>query len=355
MRQRGYWSWGHRLRLARAFLSGAPVWCTWQVTYRCPLRCRFCDYWRLPAAKSEERPPADFARGSRNLARLGTLMVSLAGGEPLLRDDLEHVIAAVARHHITFVTTCGYGLTADRARALWDAGLWGASVSIDYADPARHDAARGRVGAFDHAVRALEHLSTTRTTWFQQVNLMAVLMHDNLDDLDDLAALALKHRANFMVQPYSPAKTGCRDFLPRAPVVPTVTALKQRWPNVLSNRWFLGRFDEYLNGGVAGCAAGVRFFNIDHRGRVSPCVEQMDAPVGSILEAPIEVLLRRLRRSAADAKRAGQTCRACWYNCRGETEALRTVRGFLEGLPTYLVGPWRCRWATRREPRGARA
>ena len=31
-----------RLRLARTFFSGAPMWCSWQVTYRCMFRCEFC-------------------------------------------------------------------------------------------------------------------------------------------------------------------------------------------------------------------------------------------------------------------------------------------------------------------------
>ena len=334
--------WGHRLGLLRSFLGGSPLWCAWQVTYRCRMRCRFCDYWRLRAPASEELSPADFARGADNLGRLGTLMISLAGGEPLLRDDLEDVVAAVARRHITFFTTSGFGLTEERARALWQAGLWGASVSIDYADAARHDAARGCPGAFDGARRALTALSETRTAWHQQVNLMAVLMHDNLDDLDALAELALRHRANLMVQPYGVRKTGSRAHLPEPPVSARLLQLKRRWPNFLSNRWFLTRFDVHLNGGVPNCAAGVRFFNIDHRGRVSPCVETMDRAVGSVLDDPAPVLVRRLRRSDVRA-----ACRDCWYNCRGETEALYSIRGFIEGLPTYVAGPLRSRWRRR--------
>lgn len=333
---RPFCSWGHRLGLLRAFAAGAPLWCAWQVTYRCNLRCRFCGYWQMRAPASDELTPADFDRGARNLARLGTLFVSLAGGEPLLRDDLEAIIQILARRHIVFVTTNGLNLSAERARNLWQAGLWGASVSIDYADPDRHDRARGRPGAFYHAVQALARLSETRTAWFQQVNLMAVLLHDNLDDLEALALLAQRHRANFMVQPYSPAKTGCREFLPQAPVTARLLDLKRRHPNFLSNPWFLARFDEYLNGGVPDCGAGRRFFNVDHRGRVSRCVEELNRDVGSLLEEPIDRLLRRLRRQRRDAD-----CRACWYNCRGEVEALFTARGLLEGLPTFLTGPLR--------------
>jgi MoaA/NifB/PqqE/SkfB family radical SAM enzyme len=343
MVSRSYSSWGHRFGLLRARLAGAPLWCSWQVTYRCQLRCRFCNYWRMPSSAAEEMTPEEFGRGAENLGRLGTLFVSLAGGEPLLRHDLEAIVAAVARRHITFFTTNGWDLSADRAAALWQAGLWGASVSIDYADAARHDAARGRPGAFRAAVSALEHLSRTRTAWFQQVNLQAVLLNDNLDDLEGLAELAYAHRANLMVQPYSPAKIGRLDLRPQPPVSARLLDLKRRWPNFHSSRWFLARFDQYLTQGIPRCGAGTRFLNIDHCGIVSRCVEEMDQPVGSVLDAPIETLLDRLRQVARNDGR----CRACWYNCRGEVEALYSLRGFIEQLPTYLAGPLRTLWRTR--------
>ena len=189
------------------------MWCTWQVTYRCNFRCGFCHYWKDPTGDRPEQSLDDFAAGSQRLAQMGSLLISLAGGEPLLREDLPDIVREVARFHFPFITTSGWHVTPELADELFEAGLWGASVSIDYADAGRHDKARGTKGAFDRAVAALEHFSNARKYDWQRVNLLAVLLHDNQDQVEDLIRLAAEHDAYFMIQPYSVRKTGSRRFV----------------------------------------------------------------------------------------------------------------------------------------------
>ena len=321
-----------KARLVRAYLARYPVWCAWQVTYRCNFRCRICGYWKEPHSAREELSVRQFERGARNLARCGSLLVNLAGGEPMLRRDLAGVVAALARWHFPFLTTNGWQVPPDRARELWAAGLRGVSISVDYADAARHDAQRGVRGAFREAVRAVEVFRDTRTTCHQRVNVMAVLTADNQDDLEGVVALAQRLGANFMVQPYGVLKTGDASHRPRPPVAQRLLDLHRRYRGFLSNPYFLARFDAALDGGVAGCRAGRATFNIDQQGLVAKCVEDRGRPVGSIVETPMPVLVGRLR----DRWRANR-CRACWYNCRGEVEALYTLRGAASALPILLV------------------
>jgi len=319
-------------RLLRAYVARQPVWCAWQVTYRCNFCCRICSYWKESHSRDEELSVADFARGAANLARSGSLLVNLAGGEPLLRPDLADIVRALARWHFPLLTTNGWRLPPERARELWHAGLWGASVSIDYPDAARHDAQRGRPGAFDEAVRALKTFRDTRTASHQHVNLMAVLTADNQSCVEDVVALASRLGVHFMVQPYGILKTGEESHRPRPPVSARLLDLRRRYSGFLSNPYFLSRFDAALDGGVAGCRAGRATFNIDERGLVAKCVEDRANPVGSIVETPMPVLVRRLR-----AKWRTNTCRDCWYNCRGEVEALYSPRGLASALPLLFA------------------
>lgn len=331
---KAYSPWHKRARLLRAYLTGRPVWCAWQVTYRCNFRCSFCNYWQTPSDPASELTVAEFALGARKLAQWGSLLISLGGGEPLLRPDIVDIVRELARYHFVFITTNGWLVTPALARSLFAAGLWGVSVSMDYGDPARHDRQRGRPGAYQRALSALREFAQARTAPQQRVNLMCVLTHDNVDDLEPLAQVALNLGANLMVQPYSPLKTGERAFLPRPGASRRLQNLRRRFPNFLSHPRFLARFDQALDGGVPGCRAGQSFFNVDESGQVALCVERRCRPLADLLRDDLTVIERRLRRGARRNR-----CQACWYNCRGEVEALYDLRGLLDALPTYLLGP----------------
>lgn len=321
-----------KARLFRTYLGRYPLWLAWQVTYRCNFRCGFCGYWRDEQGRMAEQSLDQIEYGAGQLARVGSMLISLAGGEPLLRDDIVSVTERVARWHLPFITTNGYLMTRDLACELYRAGIWGVSISLDYADATKHDRRRGMRGAFDRAVAALDHLARARRRRWQRLNVLAVLMHDNLDQLDELAKLAASYNAYFMVQPYCPLKTDDWQFVSREPDVSgRLLALRRRHPNMLSNPYFLGRFDEALNGGVGGCRAGKVFFNIDSLGNISICVERRSDPVGNLYRHDMIAILRRMQRLAA-----GNRCQACWYNCRGEVESLYRPYGLVKSLPTYF-------------------
>jgi MoaA/NifB/PqqE/SkfB family radical SAM enzyme len=321
-----------KLGLFRSWVSGHPLWLAWQVTYRCNLRCSFCNYWQHPSRPEEELSVAEFREASRRLADLGAILISLAGGEPLLRDDLVDIVEAVGRYHFPFITTNGWSATPELAGEIFRAGCWGVSVSLDYASAAPHDAQRGRAGAFDRALAAVEMFSRARRHDWQRVNVMCVLVHDNLAEVEKLLKLSARLDAYFMVQPYADIKTGDRTFLASAGVSRELLRLRRAYPNFLSNPDFLERFDRYLaDGRVPGCRAGQAFWNIDERGNAALCVEHRSRPVGNVLTTAPGELVRRLRRAARE-----NSCQRCWYNCRGEIEALYRPWGLLKSLPTYV-------------------
>ena len=320
-------------RLFRAWASRHPMWCAWQLTYRCNFRCRFCHYWHDPLGDVREPTVGDYHEGARKLASYGTMMISLAGGEPLLRTDTPDIIRAIGRFHFPFVTTNGWFVTEQLARDLMQAGAWGVSVSIDYARADRHDHRRGMDGAWQQAWRAVEMLSAARVHRFQRVNVISVLMDDNIDDLGEIQRMAAERDAYFMVQPYGELKTGSSAYAHNdGEVAPRLLALQRSSRNFLSNPYYLSRFDEFLRGGIPGCRAGRAFFNIDSTGDIAICVECKGSPVANLYRDTAGEIHRRLRAAAR-----GNECTKCWYNCRGEIESLFSVRGMIKSLPTLLL------------------
>ena len=110
--------------VAPAAQPGPPLWLLAELTYRCPLHCVFCYNPVDFALNSTELSTDDWLRVLREARVAGSVQCGFSGGEPMLRDDLEVLVAEA--HRLGFYTnllTSGVGLTEARATALKQAGL----------------------------------------------------------------------------------------------------------------------------------------------------------------------------------------------------------------------------------------
>ncbi len=129
---------------------------TLAVTNRCRFHCWHC----YNAGRSQEDLPLDVFRSlAAELQDRGAVVVTLTGGEPLLRKDLDKICRCFDDRSCLIVGTTGEGLTVQRARKLRDSGVFAVGISLDSADPAEHNERRGRKDAFEIALRALESAS----------------------------------------------------------------------------------------------------------------------------------------------------------------------------------------------------
>ena len=103
---------------------GPPLWLLAELTYRCPLHCVFCSNPVDYAAHASELSTDEWKKIFREARAVGAVQLGLSGGEPLLREDLEELVAeARVLGFYTNLITSGVGLTEARARRLKDAGL----------------------------------------------------------------------------------------------------------------------------------------------------------------------------------------------------------------------------------------
>ena len=100
---------------------------------RCNLACKYCNEFD---DFSKPIPLETMKRRIDDLARLGTSVVTLSGGEPLLHPELDEIIAHMRKYSIIAgMITNGYLLTADRIKRLNRAGLDHLQISIDNVMP----------------------------------------------------------------------------------------------------------------------------------------------------------------------------------------------------------------------------
>ena len=101
-----------------------PLWLLAELTYRCPLHCVFCYNPVDFAAHTAELDTAEWQRVLQEGRAMGAVQCGFSGGEPLLRNDLEELVAEARQlGYYTNLITSGVGLTAERAARLRAAGL----------------------------------------------------------------------------------------------------------------------------------------------------------------------------------------------------------------------------------------
>src|ERR1700730_17538462 len=134
-------TWRRAQRAARIAIKGAralldtrhPILVHIVPMRRCNLACAYCNEYD---AVSQPVPLPLMQRRLDKLADLGTSMITVSGGEPLMHPDLDAMIAQMRRRGmISSLITNGYYLSPERIRRLNAAGLDYLQISIDNVEP----------------------------------------------------------------------------------------------------------------------------------------------------------------------------------------------------------------------------
>ena len=100
---------------------------------RCNLSCKYCNEYD---DFSKPVPTETMFRRVDKLAELGTSVITISGGEPLLHPELDEIIRRIRRRGmIAGLITNGYLLTVERIERLNQTGLEWLQISIDNVTP----------------------------------------------------------------------------------------------------------------------------------------------------------------------------------------------------------------------------
>jgi cyclic pyranopterin phosphate synthase len=180
------------------------------VTDRCNFRCFYC----LPHGAPEETAPKEalltyeeITAAVEVFAALGVEKVRLTGGEPMLRRDIETLVAKLARVEGVrdlALTTNGFNL-AERAAGLKAAGLDRVTVSLD----SLKRAAFTEMTGVDMLSRVLEGIRAAQRVGLSPVKINAVVVRDhNEGEVADFAAFAREHAVDVRFIEYMPLDSG---------------------------------------------------------------------------------------------------------------------------------------------------
>jgi MoaA/NifB/PqqE/SkfB family radical SAM enzyme len=235
---------------------------------RCNLACTYCNEFD---DFSKPVPLDEMFRRIDRLGEIGTAIVTISGGEPLLHPELDDVIGRIRHNGIMAgMITNGYLLTADRIQKLNRAGLEYLQISIDNAMP--DEVSKKSLKVLDQKLKLLaEHADF-------QVNINSVL-GSGIKNPDDAQAVAeravalgftstvgILHDGNGQLQPLGPRE---RDIFEK------IMALGKRSFTRVNG------FQHNIAAGLENnwrCRAGSRYLYICEDGLVHYCSQQRGYP-----------------------------------------------------------------------------
>lgn len=262
------------------------------VTGECPYTCEHCSYGGRPTATNETDVWLDVIRQVKSL---GGYTIGFTGGEPLMRDDLPELVAAVKPEMASIVFTTGFGLDADRAARLADAGVDCVMVGVEFATAEKHDRTRGVEGSFDVARRAVEVCQAAGIyTAISTIGTREKIETDELSRIYELGQAWGVHEMRLL----SPVPTGsgarCKGF-----ALTEQEKAKLRRFHIERNRRGRGPvvagFAHLESADLFGCGAGYHHLFIDARGNVCPC-DLTPISFGSITVEPLADIWQRMGR-----------------------------------------------------------
>lgn len=163
------------------------------LTLKCNLNCSFCSITRR--TKLDEFTTEEWLRVIDQIRPFS--LITISGGEPMLRSDFAVILRRCLQKGKVSLSTNGTLLNADLIRLCVERNVFIIGISLDGLAE-KHDALRGKQGAFAKTVGNLEALIRTRgLRKTPLIDVKSVILENNLDDLVGLYTLANTYGADY--------------------------------------------------------------------------------------------------------------------------------------------------------------
>lgn len=275
----------------------------WETTKACPLACPHCRASAVVNRDPNELTTEEGYRILESASEVGKSIIIFSGGEPLLREDLELLIAkAVSLGHKP-VVSCNDGslLTDERIKSLKVAGVKHFSFSMHSEKEEDHDKFVGKAGTYKNALEAFKRIRNNGLTF--QIN--TTVLPGNFKRLESIMNWVIGLEASawhlFFIVPTGRASEGS----PETRLLPQETNETLEEVSRLAD---LEKIDikvtcapQYaqiraIQGKPSGshgrsCMAGNGFLFVSWKGEVKPC-GYFDMSVGNVREKPLNEIYK---------------------------------------------------------------
>ena len=325
--------------------SELPILSEVAVTYRCNLKCTFCyagcNCTTNPVGDNREMSTSEIKQVLQKIYYDAEVpSVSLTGGEPTLRTDLPELIryAKGLGMWVNLITN-GTRISRESARALADAGLDSAQVSLEGVTTEVHERVTMIPQSFGPTVAAVRHLKKAGIP----VHTNTTINRDNLHECARMPAFVKQHLGNKkfsmnLVVPTGSAALNQRLVVRYSELGSHLTAIAaESKRHDVEFMWYsptpMCMFNPVANGlGNKGCSACDGLLSVGANGDVIPCASY-DESVGNLLQQDVqEIWTARRAEDFRNKALAHPECRNCEHFaiCNGACPLYWRQLGFAE-------------------------
>ena len=260
-----------------------------QMTNRCPLRCKMCDIWKLNASPEKELSVEVMKRIIDECKDLGINYVSFVGGEALVRreDTLELVEYADSKGLHTTIVSNAHFLDKEICGRVLGTRLKRLALSLDGAKKQTHDFIRGK-GNYDKVIESANTMLKLRERNQIKVDFTTVVMSYNFRELVDIYWLGKRmgidqvfYQAVVLDNTFKnfdyneEVWINGNDLEELKSIIKKLISLKGRDNFIFNSVEYLRAIPQYFekreNFNFGACLAGFMNLNIDPYGNISVC------------------------------------------------------------------------------------
>lgn len=318
------------------------------VTYRCNLRCVMCGLCELREhTNPDELSTEEWKSVIQSAKKLGTFIISISGGEPLLRKDLEEIICFAEGNKIsTHLCTNGTLIDIDRAKTLRESGLKTISFSLDSAIEDVHDAIRGK-GQYQKTITGIQNIRCIAPEI--RISINTVITKTNFRNISSLVPLAKELGAvqikfapihSNLLHRYKNEKVWEELFFNETELQELDNELTKaknlcKIERILttSDRFYSGISRSFLQQNIFTCFAGFLDCTVAPDGKVGACCD-METPL-SVREQPLDEIWRSAKFHTTRQK-VCHCKKYCWDTTNTEFSLRLNPKTMVSELPTML-------------------
>jgi MoaA/NifB/PqqE/SkfB family radical SAM enzyme len=269
-----------------------PFVVNFAITSNCPYSCPHCSYGKR---KNEDLSTDEILKLINEIKDMGTAILGITGGEPMLRTDLEEIVTTAPPDLTTVIFTTGYNLNKKRAEKLHKAGVGCITFGIESTDPKIQDKVRGKKGSLQNTINAIKLCKDAGIyTAIGTIGTRERLKNGELDRIYDLAK-SLDVGEMRLIFPMSTGRwVGKTENILRNEEIKLLNEFqikqnRKRSGPIVASIAYLESED------IMGCNAGYNYLFIDSSGEVCPC-DLTPLSFGNIKDRPLNEIWKDMEK-----------------------------------------------------------